>query len=89
MPAPPTWLPSPPVNGDEVNGEVGDDDAASEEALTRARRIASVLFGNVKFQVSPAPFLIFFVDKRGVRPWKHGLRQFFDVAFCSAAKSVH
>ena len=39
------------------NGEIDGNDAASVEGVwTRARRIASVLFGNVKFQVSPALF---------------------------------
>ena len=38
------------------NGETDDDNAASVEGVwTRARRIASVLFGNVKFQTSGAP----------------------------------
>ena len=47
------------------NGETDDDDnAASVEGVwTRARRIASVLFGNVKFQRSGAPFLTFFLTK--------------------------
>ena len=43
------------------NGETDDDNAASVEGVwTRARRIASVLFGNVKFQTSGAPVLTFF-----------------------------
>ena len=63
----------------------GGDAASVEGVLTHARRIASVLFGSVKFQVRILATPLFSFDKRS-RPWNHGLHQFFDVAFCSAAK---
>ena len=82
------WL-SAPDNGNEDKGEADDEDAASDEGvLTHARRIASVLFGSVKFQVRILATPLFSFDKRS-RPWNHGLHQFFDVAFCSAAKLPH